>query len=408
MRNSFLLISTFFSLDPPYIFPTYYNEKMPQTEKQLLMEIHKMLKETAEKQDNLGKEIKKINEKLDTLTDPNNHKHTEEKQNTEALVNYFETHYGHLRDMGKFYIQEEAYKARKQKLWMWKNLLNKRKLAFYNAIKSKETARIYNNFLEMEQIYIPRKIREKTTPQDTEEQKNIKMDLNITKLNAQVKILEDKTLHYTTKYLEIDDELLAEIETLCPKETRPFLSEQWKRECEKEEEKSTQIVEKKKLWLTNLPEREKETLRKEEERKKLKRDKLITRVKTTPVNRTNNINHQHTNYRRTNVVKHRTNNHIETQIPNRDYRHTNNTYTNQQHTRRYNTYADATNKRIHTKENRFHTTGTHNEQQHPLRTDHTRYIGQHFRNKNLRRQQIERKNNHPFFLGNKTQVREPT
>ena len=67
---------------------------------------------------------------------------------------------------------------------MWENLLNQRKIAFFNAIKSEETAKIYKEFVKKNEISIPRKFKEKITPQDTEEKKN-KANLNRMKLKAQ-------------------------------------------------------------------------------------------------------------------------------------------------------------------------------------------------------------------------------
>ena len=45
--------------------------------------------------------------------------------NEVSLVNYFD--YGHLRDMGKCFVQTEAYRQRKTSLRKWRNLLNQRK-----------------------------------------------------------------------------------------------------------------------------------------------------------------------------------------------------------------------------------------------------------------------------------------
>ena len=100
---------------------------------------------------------------------------------------------------------------------MWGNLLTQRKIVFFNALKSEETAKIYKEFMKRDEIFIPRKFKEKITPQDTEEQeKKIKANLNLMKLKAQTEILEDKTTHYTTKYQEINPELITHIRELCP------------------------------------------------------------------------------------------------------------------------------------------------------------------------------------------------
>ena len=110
---------------------------------------------------------------------------------------------------------------------MWGILLNQRKESLLNAIKSEKTAKIYKEFMKKDEIFISWKFKEKITPQDTEEQKKIKANLNLMKLKVQTEIQEDKTAHYKTKFQEIDQELITEIRELCPIETKLFLKEVW-------------------------------------------------------------------------------------------------------------------------------------------------------------------------------------
>ena len=44
---------------------------------------------------------------------------------------------------------------------MWGNLHDQRKIAFFNAIKSEETAQIYKEYLKMDEIFISNKFKEK-------------------------------------------------------------------------------------------------------------------------------------------------------------------------------------------------------------------------------------------------------
>ena len=60
---------------------------------------------------------------------------------------------------------------------MWWNLLNKRKIALFYAITSEETAKIYQEFMKKDEIFIPKKFKEKITPQYTEEPKKSKPTL---------------------------------------------------------------------------------------------------------------------------------------------------------------------------------------------------------------------------------------
>ena len=143
--------------------------------------------------------------------------------------------------MGETQTKEKVYKTKNKKLKMCGNLLNQRKIAFFNAIKSEEIAKIYTELMKKDESFIPRKFQEKITPQDTEEQKKIKANLNLMKPKAQTEILKEKTTHYKTKYQEIDQELITEIGGLYPIETQPFLKELWKKTAKrrkKNQEKS--------------------------------------------------------------------------------------------------------------------------------------------------------------------------
>lgn len=103
----------------------------------------------------------------------------------------------------------------------------------------------------MEGTFIPRKFQEKMT-QEMEKRTQIKNALSLAKLQTQIEIQEDKTIHFTKKYTEIDNEFLTEIKELCPKETHQFLSELWESKCKEDEENSRNILEKKNNLLKSI------------------------------------------------------------------------------------------------------------------------------------------------------------
>ena len=63
--------------------------------------------------------------------------------------------------MGEIHTNEIAYKTKYNKLKSLGNLLDQRKIAFFNSIKSKEMTEIYKEFMQMKQIFIPKKFTEK-------------------------------------------------------------------------------------------------------------------------------------------------------------------------------------------------------------------------------------------------------
>ena len=304
--------------DHTFFHTQFHLGKMAPTNKKTITDLHNLITEGIKKQEILEEGIKQINKKLDNLLESqnNNTNNTEEiKQinkklddliesktnntnNTEetiqekgekndeiatSLVKYFEENYGHLKEIGDIHIKEQAYLAKKENIPTWRTLLNDRKMNFYNAIKSAETALVYKNFLKMEEIYIPKKFREKTTPQDTEAQIRIKTHLNVQKVTADIHILEDKVIHYTNRYITIDKQIENEIQKSCPQITHPFLFNMWREDCEKEETTSKNILEKKIRWMIDLPHREKE----------MEKEKGKDRQKQKGDNRQKHQNHSH-------------------------------------------------------------------------------------------------------------------
>ena len=65
----------------------------------------------------------------------------------------------------------------------------------------------------MDEIFITKTVKEKnhTTRQEEQKKTKNKTKLNFIKLKAQVELLQHRARHYTTKYQEIDQELLIEI-----------------------------------------------------------------------------------------------------------------------------------------------------------------------------------------------------
>lgn len=310
---------------------------MSPTQKQLLEEVHEMLKRTIERQNTMEEELKKINEKLDILQNngsthtnmdtqitqttleeefkkineklekihENKNSHSDGDNQTsqsELIKEYIAKNYGHLKDMDSYYIKQESYKIRKYQLKMWRSSLNRRKIIYYNAIRSNTVATIYNSFLSSEEIFIPKKFREKVTKQDSQEQMKIKKELSIQKLQAQIKIMEIKTIQYTKKYQEIDEELLKNIKESSPERFQHSLFDLWKSDCQKEEEKSIKILQKKKEWLTNLPEKEKER-EKEEREKKEKREQKNNQLEQKGGHTPSHTQNDHNQGRETKFLK---------------------------------------------------------------------------------------------------------
>ena len=80
-------------------------------------------------------------------------------------MEYLKRNYPYLRNMGETSKKKKKKRHKKiLRIKMWGNLLNPRKIAFFNTIKSEETAKIDKEFMKKDEIF-----KEKNTSQDTEE-----------------------------------------------------------------------------------------------------------------------------------------------------------------------------------------------------------------------------------------------
>ena len=71
----------------------------------------------------------------------------------------------------------------------WQKELEKRKDVYYKFTRSDQLILLYNECLEEEPVYIPRKFRNDNTFTMNEKEKNIYLKLDLTKLKTEIEIL---------------------------------------------------------------------------------------------------------------------------------------------------------------------------------------------------------------------------
>ena len=247
----------------------------------MIQEVHENLEDIKANQKRLEEEVKEIRSTINIFTN----------QQTPSLKKPKETNTIHnavpgkklqiLKEYGRNPNKGESIQNKKKKIENVGKPVKPKKNSLFNAIKSEEIVKTDMEFMKKDEIFIPRKFKEKITPQDTEEQKKVKVNHNLMKLKAQTDIQKDETTHYKTKY----QELITEIRDLCPIETQPFLKELQEKNCKKEEEKSRKILNKKKKHIAkNLPQKEKENGKKTNEKKMTNINKQQTKNNTLTEN----------------------------------------------------------------------------------------------------------------------------
>lgn len=159
----------------------------------------------------------------------------------------------YAEEKNKSILLNETYKYKKTISKDWSRCLNARKIAYYNKIRSTGLAEIYTSFLEREPAFIPRKLREKTIPGQSEEQTKLKMELSKKKLGIEISRLQEQVV----KQESIITEKERLLETFIMKNTnvhiQQTLKELWLKATMAEEHKSNNIWSNHKKWFEKLP-----------------------------------------------------------------------------------------------------------------------------------------------------------
>ena len=131
-----------------------------------------------------------------------------------------------------------------------KNILNRRKLHFYQHLRSSELAEIYEQNLKMEPPRIPRKLREYTTPQDSVNAIRRKRSLECIKLQHLIDNLKEQAQLHQDQLRSDDTTASNYISSLDPLLTST-LQKEWHDNCHRQETISVEIWSRKRLFFTS-------------------------------------------------------------------------------------------------------------------------------------------------------------
>lgn len=149
------------------------------------------------------------------------------------------------------WVEEEAYKKR-QATPEWQKKLKMRKDAYWKSLKSHNKAKIYENWLGLEEPFIPKKFSPKLSENEPEELKVIKHELAIQKVEAEMKILNSMSKKHEETYKAIDLEMEQIFSQVKPNSVCEKLKVIWTEEISTEEKKSENFWEKKKEYFRGL------------------------------------------------------------------------------------------------------------------------------------------------------------
>ena len=152
-------------------------------------------------------------------------------------------------------LELRAYAFRRKNFVFWKQLISKRKLAYYYALRAKDTYRVYEDLLLADNIYIPMSFRETVSEESNPEVNRRVRELAIKKVETEIMILKEKE----AKQNAVIDKCNEDIETLIGKaadDIQAKLTDIFMEAVEFEENKSKRIWAPKLELLKNIRERE--------------------------------------------------------------------------------------------------------------------------------------------------------
>ena len=129
-----------------------------------------------------------------------------------------------------------------RKILGWRNNLNKRKMEYRNYLRNNETANIYSKWQRQEPPVIPKKFQPKPFVREKDQQTQIRLLLATDQMKSEMNIMKIKTEDYERQFKTTDLQMISDI---LQNSTRlqEIAKEEWKRQCNVEEERS------KTLWL---------------------------------------------------------------------------------------------------------------------------------------------------------------
>ena len=97
------------------------------------------------------------------------------------------------------------------KLPEWKNLLNERKMAYFDFLKNSKDAETYSTWRDNNPPLIPKKFQSKPIPGETNEQRQGRITMATDQMKCEKKIMKIKANSYKKKFESIDNQMFQNI-----------------------------------------------------------------------------------------------------------------------------------------------------------------------------------------------------
>lgn len=200
---------------------------------------------------------------------------------------------------------------------LWYSKLGKRKDALYKYLRCDKLILLYNDCLEIEPMYIPRKFRNDRVHVMNEKEKNIYKKLALEKMKTEMEILTNRREHFRNNLDETDKGLKHFVGNQnIPEVLKKQVLLEWEKDCQKDVTRLEEVWENKIKGMKESFEKDKVSLERNSE------------FQTNEDSRENGINKKETNqsrreetrYRQTEQASYNQNQHRESSFNSTGYR----------------------------------------------------------------------------------------
>ena len=206
--------------------------------------------------------LKKIYEKMDSIECKLSENNEEMKAQSRRLDSVF-SEMGKINDrlnkevpdmrVGGKILHDKNHYGNSSVAREIRKVVNRRKLSYYNKIRTNGIAGVYKEFLKRDPPFIPNKFRERYTETETEQQKSRRQKLEIIKLEFEMERLEELAVKHDGELEEAELDVKEQLSSVDEPSERQDLKQYWYSQIKVEEERSNDIWEKKRQFFVELP-----------------------------------------------------------------------------------------------------------------------------------------------------------
>ena len=148
------------------------------------------------------------------------------------------------------HLNEECQKIKRKFSQTWKHSLNQRKQAFYNFVRNRGKAELYETWTTEFPDFLPLHLRPKLRSDEREDVTNMKIEEAKLAYNNYITFMKNTAQQDKSKYMSLDEKMHSLIESKCTTdESLNVITSWWVKDCTKEEDFSHEVWQKQKNFF---------------------------------------------------------------------------------------------------------------------------------------------------------------